>query len=405
MPELALSSRRFAIGSLAVTTASLPLYVVRLHVGPLPATALEVLIGITAIGYGLVLRSERRLPAARTPYDIPIVLLLAAGIIGVVVAPDHVRGLGIYRAYFIEAIAIFYIAVDLIRSREELRFILVIAGVGVSLFAVGQIVTFLVALAHHAVHIDAGPAFLNTSANSVALFLEPPLAFVLGLAMFPQRRWERWLAIGCTLLFLSALVLTLSRAAYIATAILAVWVVFSLPGRRQKVWGLAATALISLAVVELPFIGLRLGTAAHSAALRLSIYGEALRMLAQRPILGAGISGFPIRVAPFRPSYEDVELYPHNLWLTTWSEIGLLGVIAFGIVFFGLLFRGARASWQSNGLYRAVIWGSTGALVLYLVHGLFDSPYWKNDLSVEFWIVAALQVIAMRGARSSAQDS
>ena len=201
----------------------------------------------------------------------------------------------------------------------------------------------------------------------MALFLEPPLAFVLGLAMFPQRRWERWLAIGCTLLFLSALVLTLSRAAYIATAILAVWVVFSLPGRRQKVWGLAATALISLAVVELPFIGLRLGTAAHSAALRLSIYGEALRMLAQRPILGAGISGFPIRVAPFRPSYEDVELYPHNLWLTTWSEIGLLGVIAFGIVFFGLLFRGARASWQSNGLYRAVIWGSTGALVLYLV--------------------------------------
>ena len=42
--------------------------------------------------------------------------------------------------------------------------------------------------------------------------------------------------------------------------------------------------------------------------------------------MGAGISGFPIRVAPFRPSGEEIELYPHNLWLTTWSELGVLGV-------------------------------------------------------------------------------
>jgi hypothetical protein len=36
--------------------------------------------------------------------------------------------------------------------------------------------------------------------------------------------------------------------------------------------------------------------------------------------------------------------------------------------------------------------------VLYLIHGLFDSPYWKNDLSVEFWLLAAFEVVAIRGA-------
>jgi hypothetical protein len=35
------------------------------------------------------------------------------------------------------------------------------------------------------------------------------------------------------------------------------------------------------------------------------------------------------------------------------------------------------------------------------VHGLFDSPYWKNDLSVEFWLLAALEVVAIRGARAT----
>jgi O-antigen ligase len=165
-----------------------------------------------------------------------------------------------------------------------------------------------------------------------------------------------------------------------------------------------ALALVLLGVLELPFINQRLNTLSHSIPLRLSIYNQALGMLSQRPILGAGISGFPIRVAPFRPAGQEVELYPHNLWLTTWSELGLLGVIAFAAIFFGLLWRGWRALTQAQDIYRPVIWGSVGALLLYLVHGLFDSPYWKNDLSVEFWLIAALQVIAIRGAKAATQE-
>jgi hypothetical protein len=33
------------------------------------------------------------------------------------------------------------------------------------------------------------------------------------------------------------------------------------------------------------------------------------------------------------------------------------------------------------------------------VHGFVDSPYWKNDMSVEFWILVALQVVTLRVAR------
>ena len=84
-------------------------------------------------------------------------------------------------------------------------------------------------------------------------------------------------------------------------------------------------------------------------------------------------------------------------------ELGVLGLASLAVIFFGLLWRGVRGVAKSTGLYRALIWGSIAALVLYLVHGLFDSPYWKNDLSVEFWIVAALQVIAVRGARIDAR--
>lgn len=396
-----ISPRAAATVALGLTAAGLPLYVVRWRAGPFPTSLLEVMILATAALYGWMLWTEHRRPAARTPFDIPILLLLVAGIGGIAFAPDHLRALGIYRAYFLEAIAVFYIAVDLIRTPQQLRLVLVTAGAGGALFAIGQIASFALALAHHAIQVDAGPSFLNTSANSVALYLEPPLGFATGLALFANTARERLVALAAAALFLAALVLTLSRAAYIALAVLALVAVLSVPDRRLRLWALGGLAVVALLVIELPFISTRLGTFAHSVQLRLSIYHQALRMLSERPIFGAGISGFPVRDAPFRPYGEEVELYPHNLWLTTWSELGLLGLASFAWIFFGLLWRAVRAMLRLDQIEKALAWGAAGALLLYLVHGLFDSPYWKNDLSVEFWLIAALEVIALRGVRAS----
>jgi O-antigen ligase len=395
-------ARRVTIWSLATTAACLPLYVVRWHIGPLPTTLLEVLVGVTVVTYAATLWTERRLPAARTAYDIPIALLLVAGLIGIVVSPDHVRAIGIYRAYFVEAIACFYIAVDMLRTRDELRTFLFVAAVGSSLMAIGEIVLFAIVFAHHQLDLSGAPAFLNTTPNAVALYLEPPLAFAIAFTVFPSQPKERWLAAGVLSLIVVAMVLTLSRASYLAMAVLAVVLVLSVPSRAWRFRTVALLALLVLIVIEVPLIGQRIATLGYSAELRSSIYGQAIQVLKQRPIFGAGISGFPIRVAPFRPGNQRIQLYPHDLWLTTWSELGLLGLISFAVIFFGLLWRGVRALPRATDLQRPILWGAVGALILYLVHGLFDSPYWKNDLSVEFWLLAALQVVAVRATGRTA---
>jgi len=401
LAERAASIHRVAVWTLALTSACLPLYVVRWRFGPFPTTLLELLILLTAAAFAVSLWAEGRLPAARAPYYVAIVLLLLAGAIGVAVAPDHVRALGIYRAYFVEAIAIFYVAVDLLRKPDDVRIVVAAAAAGSCLMAVGQIVSFVAVLAQHQLVLGDAPAFLNTSANAVAMYLEPPVAFAAAFAIFPPRAKDRPAAIVILALLLVAIVLTLSRASYLAIGILAVIAVLSLNSSRVRLWVVGALALVGLVVVEIPFINERLVTLAHSVMTRSSIYQEALQMLSERPIFGAGISGFASRVAPFRPGTEAVHIYPHNLWLTSWSELGLLGVIAFGIIFFGLLWRGWRAVGSAVDIWKVLIWGSSGALVLYLVHGMFDSPYWKNDLSVEFWILAALQVAAIRAGRTT----
>jgi len=36
-----------------------------------------------------------------------------------------------------------------------------------------------------------------------------------------------------------------------------------------------------------------------------------------------------------------------------------------------------------------------------LVHGLVDTPYWMNDLSLEFWVLAAVTVVSIRGVNKT----
>ena len=394
-PPAAALPRRLTAWGVAVTTACAPLYVVRWHYGPIPTTLLETLILLTAAAYAWTLWTEKRLPS-RTPYDVPIALWLVAGALGVIASPDHRAAIGTYRAYFIEAVAMFYIAVNVLRSREDLKKLFVLSAGAAVVYSVGQIVSFAWVAAHHHLQLGDAPAFLNNTPNADAMYLEPLLAFAVAFVAYPWSRQARLIAVVVLGFVLVAMLLTLSRAGYLAMAVLALVWVLSLQSRRVRIWVVAALAVVALVVLEIPFINPRISGINSSAALRESIFGQALRMLAERPILGAGIDGFPIRVAPFRPGTQTIELYPHDIWLTTWSEVGLLGLIVLAVILFGLLWRGARALPLVNDAYRPVLWGAVGAFVLIFMHGFFDSPYWKNDLSVEFWIVAALEVVAIR---------
>ena len=181
---------------LYVTVAAMPLYVVRWHYGPLPTTLLETLILITAGLYVVARwREGGRRPVA-TPLDLLIALLLLAGAISVVVASDHRAALGLYRAYFIEAVAVFYVAVDLVRRTEHLQRLVLAFAIGSSLFAVLNLGAFAQALLSNSVHIGFAPNALYGDANPVAMYLDPPFAMAVGLVLFaPSPRW-RWMGVA-----------------------------------------------------------------------------------------------------------------------------------------------------------------------------------------------------------------
>jgi len=115
-------------------------------------------------------------------------------------------------------------------------------------------------------------------------------------------------------------------------------------------------------------------------------------VLEQRPILGAGLSGFQERVAPFyaRTQTSANFIDPHNIVLNFWVETGLLGLIAIAWIFV-TAFRVSWLGWhRGDHDWRPYHLGVLLAMVAVVVHGMVDVPYFKNDLSLEFWTFIAI---------------
>jgi putative inorganic carbon (HCO3(-)) transporter len=383
---------RYSRWGLVVTAGALPLYVVRWRYGPLPTTLLETLIVLTIVMYVIARWRDGWRRPVPTPYDVPVLLLLLAATIAVFVAQDRRGGLGLYRAYFIEPILIFYVAADLLRRTETLGRVLASLAIGSSGFAVLNILAFARALAAHQVHVGAAPTAVYTDSNYVAMYLEPPVALAAGLVLFATvPRWRKlgiaWLAITGL-----ALLLSFSKGAWLALCVVGFVSVLTVAGLRVRIALLAAIVAVALVISRVPLIAERLSTTPDAINGRMQIFTAAILTLREHPLFGLGIGGYS-----FKFNHVSPEPYPHDIWLTFWVEIGVLGVIAFALILFGLLVRGWRAWPRVQGFERAALWGVLGALVLWTVHGLVDSPYWKNDMSVEFWILAAIEVAVISG--------
>jgi O-antigen ligase len=380
---------RGARWALYLTAAGLPLYVVRWHYGPLPTTLLETLILVTVALYAVARwRDGMRRPVS-TAYDIPIIVLLVAGAVSVLVASDHRAALGLYRAYFIEPVALYYVAADLLNREGHMQRVLLALAVGSSAFALINLEVFTRAVLAHDVHVGVAPNALYGNANYVAMYLEPPVALAAGL-LFLGRNW-RWKLAGAVWLAIvgSALMVMFSKGSYLALAVLAVVALVTVPRWRLPV--LAGVAAAVIALTQIPLLQARLATVPSAVNGREEVFGAALGMIRDHPVLGLGLGGYTFLFRGVQP-----EAHPHDLWLTFWIELGVLGLIAFTVILFGLLWRGWRAWPKAEGFSRPLLWGVLGALVLWTVHGLVDSPYWKNDMSAEFWILAAVEVVMLR---------
>ena len=366
----------------------------RWHVGFLPTTLLENVLLLTIGAFTIETARERRAMVWRSPYLAPGILFVIAGAIAVVTAPNQVAGLGLYRAYLLEPIAFGVVLVNVARTAQ--RALLVFGGLAAGGLAAGlaNSIVVLLALLNHTYEVtETPPVVIYSTANAVALYIVPILAVAGALGLYTRGA----VRIGGLVIFVTGVVITalsFSRGGYLALA--AVVAGLALTHRRR--WLLIALAGVGAAgLVLVPPIQHRIlietqNVYGNTVFSRLDLWSAAVRLIQERPLFGAGLSGFQTRSAPFFSHANTTANFidPHNILLNFWVETGLLGVIAIAWIFvvgFRISWRGWR---QGAPDWRPYHLGVLVALVAVVVHGMVDVPYFKNDLSLEFWSLLAI---------------
>jgi O-antigen ligase len=421
---------------------ALPSYLIRFSVLGLPSTVLEVMILIA----GAVWFVKFFLPRAKIlltdrtkfiayPFAWEIILVIIIALIAAGISGFSNGALGIWKAYFFEPILLFILVFNVFPKRQDLSKILwalLVSVAGVSLLAIFQKITGLFIANPFWAAADTRRAVSWFGyPNAVGLYLAPLVLIFIGwlfsiTAQDKVRATSQKIIIGLTIIAsLLAIYSARSEGALFGVAIgLLIFGLFA--GARQRIITLVFLAAVVGGTFWFAptgnFIATKLTLHDLSGQIRLQQWKETMTMLSHGRILtGAGLDNYQKAIKPYHqagiffnsdnlPNFDsrvygsavlrakywqpvEIYMYPHNIFLNFWSELGLAGALLFAwligkYLFISLKLTAALGRDQNPEKYLAL--GLATAMVTIIAHGLVDAPYFKNDLSAMFWIFFAL---------------
>ena len=416
----------------------LPSYQIRFQVFGIPSTFLEWLILILALSvfikmllsnHGRISQISIKAPPKvlrnpnpvqdkrlRTIFQnfpglmIAMGIFLIASIIAIFVSPQTLKALGLFKAYIAEGILFWFLFVLLIDTREKLFSSIKALGlliVYLSIFGLFQFFTL-----YRLPPSWWGPGTeprrvvsLFTYPNAVALLITPILAIYSTLLIFKNKinnNLSATFLIVVNLLGITLLILTFSRGALLGY-ITAIFLLLFFSQFKKTAFALLTIGVVLILVIPATrnrITPIFTGTDPASYE-RIKLYKGSFEIIKQSPILGTGLYGFRNAYEELRGSNADEILnYPHNFFLNFWIETGILGLVAIMAMLIWTFQFGKKLYLQNREIQPLVLAVFAGLIVI-LVHGQVDAPFFKNDLAILFWFwLALLPTISMYEAGS-----
>ncbi len=412
--------------------AGTPLYLWRFSILGIPMTFLESMI-LIAFFIWLVFKDGAKIKSlfkktGRTnyPYKWEIIGMLFISWIAIISAGVTNEALGIFKAYFFEPLLLFILVINLFSNTEGRRKIILSLGVSaliVSLFAIYQKITgqFIANTFWAASETRRAVSFFGYP-NAVGLFLAPMTMLFIS-QLFSRATKKEKIFFGVTIISsVLAIYFAKSEGALIGLAV-AIFTFAIFVNKKLRIAALTVAALSLVVVTSYSplrnFVIQKITLNDLSGQIRQQQWIETKKMFAANHFWqGVGLSGYQKAVAPFhqegiflknddpnwlekiRSSEEfrkqmwqptEVYMYPHNIVLNFWSELGIWGALLFCWIIAKFLWQSGRffLTKKENG-ERFIALGLMTGMVALAVHGLVDVPYFKNDLSVLFLLSVAM---------------
>lgn len=417
--------RSILLWCLGLTMVALPWYVIRFSFLGIPLTLLECFVLLTIViwaaqevfqvyrvGLFRYIANVSRIAIQNWPVIVPASLFVVAATIAVASSDNFTAALGIYKAYILEPVLLGVVIWSTVKRQQDWQVIIgamLLAGLQVSLLAISQYLISWPNFAPDELSQGRSSAMYNT-ANAVGLFVGPLTLLAGSLA---GRWWQgrRTVSIGLLLyVTINLIAIGLSQSTGALVAIIGSTLVGGIIWLLCKYGWLSYGGWIKLVVFGiLIYVGsiiLFMTQLNHppqvanpytrpgfsTFTVRQCTWEGTTSLLQEKPVLGSGLAGFTTDYLNYATCDAEPLVYPHNLVLNFWAETGLLGLVAMiGII--GIWLAKCGRMFIASGSNRWAYLGLCLVPVYWLIHGLVDVPYFKNDLSILWWALFALVVV------------
>lgn len=395
----------------------------KVEIGEIAVTAADVLLAILVAAWLIRGLAERRFVLHVSPTIIAALALFTSALVSTLAADDFPTALEeLVKLAEMISIALFgAVAFRQPRTAAFAAQALVLAAAAESLVALVQSIAI------------GGPASfaLGNFVRAYGDFEQPnalggylAMALPFGVVLAAQRYRQRPLLLAATLLIGLTLAATLSRGAWLGSALglLLIGALWSKRSRRLLAVGMlaggAGLALLALGIAP-QFVGDRLTVLTEnflvfdartvtpnpsnwSLVERMAHWQAGWAIAMDHPLVGVGPGNYEAAYGRyFLPGWPYALGHAHNVYINTFAEMGLVGLAAL-LVFLAILFvrigQGVRA-FPEGSFARTILLGSLGAATAFAIHNMFDNMF-VHGIGIQFGLIIGLAEAAL-AARSS----
>jgi O-antigen ligase len=410
-------------------------------------TGLELMIILLFLSWLIKLLVEEKWSnISFSKYKWLIFLFLVVATISVFISDNRIAALGLWKAYFVEPILFFLVFINTIKKREQWNLIIWSIGASALLVAIPAMVQKFtgwgIANPFWRDEVTRRVVSWYGFPNAVGLYLGPITMLYVGMfwlqltKLFNCYKTTKKIKLNWKIFFTAAVILLSGVSVFWAetegalVGLFAGLVFLGLFYHNKKLRIITIASLVSLvALVTLvspikDYVFEKGTLSDRSGQIRQEQWRETGQMLNDgRTIFGAGLSNYQTAVAPYHqtgiyirdntPNFEEkintdlafrkkhwqpteIYMYPHNIILNFWSELGLGGVLVMLalVIYFLWNYRSVKNQ-ENKKVYLILI----AVLIMILVHGLVDVPYFKNDLSVFWWLLFGLSILLLKNKK------
>ena len=384
----------------------IPFYFVRFKVLEIPTNVFEV--GVLLYFLATIL-STKKYKKIDTKTIVFFIALLLVVLLSGLLFNNIEKGLGITKGWFIVPIIFSWLIYQNFDKKilHIISIAFLINVVVVSLWAIAQKYGFIELVGYQKgvedfkIYFTEGRYFGPfESPNYLSMFLAP--ASFMALPIFDKFNNKIIKALAC-ILFLVLIVYTTylsgSRAGLIALILsLVVWINYRYINtqifyKRRRFFTLLFVALFLIVNAAFLYFFIKMDNASGGDIVRQQIYKYSFEVLQSNPLWGTGLGNFQqaigiigINNTSFIEFGYQYALHPHNLLLAVWINLGLAGLF----FFLCSLVQFFKNVFLTNDPFRAAL---VGAMVAIIIHGIFDTTYFKNDLAAIFWLIFVMSYI------------